>query len=402
MRLKDKKILIGITGSIAAYKTPLLVRLLKKEGAQVQIVITPSGKDFVTPLTLSTLSGNPVLSEFFNPQDGFWNSHVEMGRWADVFIIAPASASTLSKMAHGLCDNLLTTTYLSAKCPVFFAPAMDLDMFAHPATIENIEKLISRGNRLIEAQTGELASGLCGAGRMEEPEIILEKIVEHFNPVTSFVNKKILITAGPTHEAIDPVRFIGNHSTGKMGYAIAETMARRGAKVVLVSGPVNIKAQNPNIQTINVVSASEMYNAAQEHFGDSDVAILSAAVADFKPIEVSRQKIKKDKQTLQLQLESTKDILKSLGEIKTHQFLVGFALETNDEIANAKAKLESKNCDAIVLNSLREQGAGFGTDTNKITILGKNHEPVVFELKSKEKVAEDICNYIESTGFGKA
>jgi phosphopantothenoylcysteine decarboxylase/phosphopantothenate--cysteine ligase len=400
MRLKDKKILVGITGSIAAYKTPLLIRLLKKEGALVQVIVTPNAKDFVTPLTLSTLSGNPVFSDFFNPIDGSWNSHVEMGRWADLFVIAPASAATLSKMAYGLCDNLLTTTYLSAKCPVFFAPAMDLDMFAHPSTTENILKLVSRGNKLIEAQTGELASGLCGAGRMEEPEVILEKIVDFFSKHETMLNRQVLITAGPTFEAIDPVRFIGNHSTGKMGFAIAEALAERGAKIVLISGPVNLTIQHSNIQLIRVHSALEMYEESIKYFAESHLAILAAAVADYRPSAVSATKIKKNGGNMQIELEPTTDILKSLGANKKNQFLMGFALETDHELENAQTKLIAKNCDAIVLNSMKDKGAGFGSDTNKITILGRTHNPVTFDLKTKKEVAEDICNYLEDKIIG--
>jgi len=396
MELKDKKILIGITASIAAYKIPILVRLLKKEGADVQIVMTESAHSFVTPLTLATLSGRPVYTEPFNPKDGSWNSHVEMGQWADLMLMAPLSASTLSKMANGLSDNLLTTTYLSAKCPVFFAPAMDLDMFAHPTTKLNIEKLLSYGNTMIEAQTGELASGLCGAGRMEEPEKILEIIIEFFKKKRTFLNKKVLISAGPTYEAIDPVRFIGNHSSGKMGYALAAKMADRGAQVYLVSGPVSRTIHHPNIELIQVVSAKEMNDACQLKFPEVDIAIMAAAVADYRPLEVADQKIKKKSDKLSIALEKTVDILKSLGEQKGNQFLMGFALETNNELAHAEEKLQKKNCDALVLNSMNDKGAGFGHDTNKILILGTKHKPIGYPLKSKDLVAKDICDYIES------
>ncbi len=395
MELKDKKILIGITASIAAYKIPILLRLLKKEGAEVQIVMTESAHSFVTPLTLATLSGNPVLTEPFNPKDGSWNSHVEMGQWADLMLMAPLSASTLSKMAHGLSDNLLTTTYLSAKCPVFFAPAMDLDMFAHPSTKLNIERLLSFGNIMIEAQTGELASGLCGAGRMEEPEKILQILISHFKKKRSFLDKKVLISAGPTHEAIDPVRFIGNHSSGKMAYAIANQLANRGAKVYLISGPVSLCVHHPNIELFSVVSSHEMYDACLSKFPEIDVAIMAAAVADYRPTKVAKNKIKKQNASLSIELEQTSDILKALGEKKKNQFLLGFALETNNEVANAQEKLVKKNCDALVLNSMNDQGAGFGYDTNKVTILGNNHEPYLFSLKSKDLVANDICDYIE-------
>jgi phosphopantothenoylcysteine decarboxylase/phosphopantothenate--cysteine ligase len=395
MRLEGKKIVLGITASIAAYKIPILVRLLKKEGADVQVVMTKAARDFVTPLTLSTLSGRAVYSESFNPVDGSWNSHVEMGQWADLMLFAPLSAATLSKMAHGLSDNLLTTTYLSAKCPVYFAPAMDLDMYAHPTTTKNIETLLSFGHTVIEAQTGELASGLCGAGRMEEPEKILELVVDHFKKKNSFHDKEILITAGPTHEAIDPVRFIGNHSSGKMGYAIAQEFADRGAKVNLVSGPVNLQINHPQINLIKVKSANEMYEQASELFVHCDIAVMSAAVADYRPKNISSSKIKKKDQSLHLDLEPTVDILKTLGERKENQFLVGFALETDNEQENAEKKLRQKNCDAIVLNSMKDQGAGFGYDTNKISILSINHNRIDYELKSKKETAKDIIDYIE-------
>jgi len=395
MRLKGKKIVLGITASIAAYKIPILVRLLKKEGADVQIVMTPNARDFVTPLTLSTLSGKPVLTETFNNVDGSWNSHVELGQWADLMLFAPLSASTLSKMANGLSDNLLTTTYLSAKCPVFFAPAMDLDMYAHPTTRKNIDTLLSFGHKMIDAQTGELASGLCGAGRMEEPEIILETLIDFFKKKNSFSGKSILITAGPTNEAIDPVRFIGNHSSGKMGYAIAREFAERGAKVQLVSGPVNIDINHPNIEVYRVQTAIEMFEQANSLFEQSSIAVFSAAVADYRPKNIADKKIKKDKQSLSIELEPTVDILKTLGQRKKSQFLLGFALETDNELANAQKKLIEKNCDAIVLNSMNDKGAGFGFDTNKISILAKNQETVHFDLKSKKEIAVDICNYME-------
>lgn len=395
MQLEGKKILLGITGSIAAYKTPILVRLLKKEGADVQVVMSESARDFVTPLTLSTLSGNPALCKPFDPVDGKWNSHVDMGQWADLLLMAPLSASTMAKMANGLSDSLLTTTYLSAKCPVYFAPAMDLDMYAHPSTQINIEKLLSFGHLMIEAQTGELASGLCGAGRMEEPEKIASIVIDHFKKKSSFLNKKVLITAGPTYEAIDPVRFIGNYSSGKMGYSIAEEFAERGAEVDLVSGPVSIKKKHPNINVISVHSADEMFEIASKHFKDADIAVMSAAVADYKPLNPSSKKIKKTEESLEIKLQPNVDILSSLGKEKNKQFLVGFALETNDEMENAQKKLLSKNCDALVLNSMQDVGAGFGYDTNKVFILGQNHEPISYGLKLKTEVAKDICNYIE-------
>ena len=396
MELGNKKILIGITASIAAYKIPFLVRLLKKEGAEVKIIMTKDAHSFVTPLTLATLSGNPVLTEPFDERDGSWNSHVEMGQWADLMLMAPLSASTLGKMANGISNNLLTTTYLSAKCPVFFAPAMDLDMFAHPTTKINIEKLLSFGNIMIEAQTGELASGLCGAGRMEEPEKILEVISQYFKKKKSYQGKKILISAGPTQEAIDPVRFIGNHSSGKMGYALAFEFADRGAQVCLVSGPVNEKIQHPNIEIIHVNSSQEMFDACILEFPNANVAIMAAAVADYRPVEIAANKIKKNEDNITLKLEKTQDILKTLGKQKEKQFLMGFALETNDELQHAMQKLETKNCDALVLNSMRDKGAGFGHDTNKIIILAKNQEPLNFSLKPKKNVAQDICNYIEA------
>lgn len=396
MELKDKKVLIGITASIAAYKIPILIRLLKKEGAEVKIIMTESAHSFVTPLTLATLSGNPVLTQPFDPLDGSWNSHIELGEWADVLLLAPLSASTLAKIANGMSDNLLTTTYLSARCPVFFAPAMDLDMFAHPTTQNNTAKLISYGNQLIEARTGELASGLCGAGRMEEPEKIVEILQEFFKKKRSFLNKTVLISAGPTHEALDPVRFIGNHSSGKMGYAIAEGMADRGAKVVLVSGPSSLNVQNKNIELISVVSAEQMYEACIANYAKANIAIMSAAVADYRPAEISNTKMKKNDKEISIQLEKTVDILHELGKVKDKQFLVGFALETNNELSNAKDKLKRKNCDALVLNSMQDSGAGFGHSTNKISILANDHEPVSFPLKSKQLVANDICDYIES------
>lgn len=394
MRLKGKKILLGITASIAAYKIPALVRLLKKEGAEVQVIMTEASRDFVSQLTLATLSGNPAYYLPFNPQDGSWNSHVEFGLWADLMLIAPLSASTLSKMAHGHSDNLLTTTYLSAKCPVYFAPAMDLDMFAHPSTKKNIEALISYGNHLIEAQTGELASGLCGAGRMEEPEIIRDIIINHFKKKDDFAGKKILITAGPTYEAIDPVRFIGNFSSGRMGYAIAHEFANRGAEVVLISGPSNQKVLHPNIQRLGVQSAQQMFEFCQNFYEESDIVVMSAAVADFKPKHVPDIKIKKEDGLNKIELEPTVDILKTLGETKTHQILIGFALETSNELENAQKKLQSKNCDAIVLNSLQDKGAGFQHDTNKISIIAKSLQKTDFSLKTKTEVASDICDFI--------
>jgi phosphopantothenoylcysteine decarboxylase/phosphopantothenate--cysteine ligase len=397
MRLKSKKIILGVTGSIAAYKAAVLLRLLVKEGAEVQVVITPAGKEFITPVTLSALSGKPVISEFFAQGAGSWNSHVDLGLWADAMIVAPATASTIGKMANGIADNILITTYLSAKCPVFVAPAMDLDMFAHPTTQQNIRTLKSFGNFVIEPATGELASGLSGKGRMEEPEIIVEELISFFNNKLQLTGKKFLVTAGPTREKIDAVRFISNYSSGKMGYAIAEELANRGAKVVLVSGPVNIKPVNGNIQLIRVESAEEMYDQCISVFSECDGAVMNAAVADFTPEKPDVKKVKKEKNDWELKLVATIDIALELGKVKTPaQVLVGFALETDNELANAAKKLEQKNLDFIVLNSLNDKGAGFQTDTNKITILGKDNIPLFFELKNKAEVASDIVDKIVS------
>jgi phosphopantothenoylcysteine decarboxylase/phosphopantothenate--cysteine ligase len=395
--LKGKKILIGISGSIAAYKIPLLVRLLIKEGAEVKVVMSSVACDFVTPLTLSTLSQKPVLIEPYNKVDGSWNSHVEWGRWADVFIMAPVSANTLAKMAAGIADNLLTTTYLAAKCPVFFAPAMDLDMFHHPTTKRNVNTLLSFGNRLIEPQVGELASGLCGEGRMEEPEVIFEVIKGFLLKTNDLSGKKLLISAGPTYESIDPVRFIGNHSSGKMGYAIAQEAAKRGAEVILVSGPVELQANHPNITTVKVKSADQMAEACFKAFSDSDICIMAAAVADYKVADPSLQKIKKTGTSLSLELVKNTDILAELGKMKkTGQFLTGFALETENENFNAREKLKNKNLDLIVLNSLNDAGAGFGTDTNKVTLFFNDGKISEIPLKSKVQVAVDIVDAILS------
>lgn len=395
--LKGKKILIGISGSIAAYKIPLLIRLLIKEGAEVKVVMSSVACDFVTPLTLSTLSQKPVLIEPYNKVDGSWNSHVEWGRWADVFIMAPVSANTLAKMAAGIADNLLTTTYLAAKCPVFFAPAMDLDMFHHPTTKRNVNTLLSFGNRLIEPQVGELASGLCGEGRMEEPEVIFEVIKGFFLKTNDLSGKKILISAGPTYESIDPVRFIGNHSSGKMGFAIAQEAANRGAEVILVSGPVDLQANHPKIKLIKVKSADQMAEECFNEFPACDICIMSAAVGDYKVAEPSRQKIKKTDSSLSLELVKNIDILAGLGKIKTDsQFLTGFALETENENFNAKEKLRNKNLDLIVLNSLNDAGSGFGTDTNKVKLFFKDGDISEMPLKSKVHVAADIIDAILS------
>lgn len=393
MTLKDKHIVLGITGSIAAYKAASLARLLIKAGAEVQIVITPSGKEFITPVTLSALTGKPVVSEFFTANDGTWHSHVDLGQWADLMLIAPATAATLGKMANGIADNMLITTYLSMKAPVMIAPAMDLDMFAHPSTNRNLDLLRSYGNIIIEPAAGELASHLIGKGRMEEPEKILEAVEDFFNKQESLSKKKILITAGPTFEKIDPVRFIGNYSSGKMGFALAEECARRGAEVTLVAGPVSMKINHPNITRIDVESAEEMYNASMKAFPDMDTAILCAAVADFRPSEQYTEKVKRGEDILNIDLVPNKDIAASLGKIKkSSQRLIGFALETNDEQTNALKKIVKKNLDYIVLNSLNDPGAGFKYNTNKISILNRNGEKKDYVLKSKQEVACDIID----------
>ncbi len=394
--LSGKKILLGITAGIAAYKTANLVRLYIKLGAEVKVIMTPASKDFITPLTLSTLSKNPVHSTFYDKEDEneVWNNHVDFGLWADYFIIAPATANTLSKMANGVCDNLLLATYLSAKCPVYFAPAMDLDMYKHPSTKASLDKLIAFGNIMIPATSGELASGLVGEGRMAEPEDIVSFMENDILDKMPLKGKKILITAGPTYEAIDPVRFIGNYSSGKMGFSIAKAAANLGAEVILIAGPSHQIINHSLIHRIDVVSAEQMYTEAHNYFKEVDIAILSAAVADYKPKNVANQKIKKNDDTLSLELTKTKDILASLGKIKKHQFLVGFALETNNEIENAKNKIKHKNLDAVVLNSLQDKGAGFARNTNKITIIDKDFNQKPFQLKSKDDVAKDIMNEI--------
>ena len=392
--IKGKKIVLGITGSIAAYKAAVLARALIKKGAEVQIVITPAGKEFITPLTLSTITSKPVISEFFARRDGTWHSHVDLGLWADAMVIAPATASTIGKMANGIADNMLITTYLSMKAPVFVAPAMDLDMYAHPSTQKNLDTLKSYGNVIIEPAEGELASHLVGKGRMEEPEKIVEVLENFFTEGMDLKGKKIMITAGPTYEKIDPVRFIGNYSSGKMGYALAECCAERGAEVILVSGPVSITEKHPNIRKISVESAEEMYQAAVREFTGSDAAILCAAVADFTPESQSEQKIKREKEDLVLRLKPTHDIAAALGKLKKeNQIITGLARETNDEVEHAKDKLERKNLDFIVLNSLNDKGAGFRHDTNKITIIDKN-SVTEFPLKDKKEVAADIINHL--------
>jgi len=393
--LHGKKILIGVCGSIAAYKTAYLIRLLVKEGAHVKVIMTPSSTHFITPLTLSTLSKNPVIIDYFKDKTGEWNSHVELGIWADYFLIAPASANSIAKFANGICDNLLVATYLSARCPVFIAPAMDLDMYRHPTTKANLEKLESFGCKLIQAEYGELASGLVGEGRMAEPENILKFLTDNIKKNSPLKNKRTLITAGPTHEAIDPVRFIGNHSTGKMGYAIAEVMANLGSDVELISGPTQLSCQHPNIKLTRVTSSSEMYQACKSVYQESHIVILSAAVADYRPHEVSVQKLKKQAAKMSIDLEKTVDIAECLGkQKKTGQFSVGFALETEHELENARKKLQSKNFDLIVLNSLQDEGAGFGHDTNKIKIIDKMDRVEEYGLKPKSEVAKDIVNSI--------
>lgn len=394
--LSGKNILLGITGGIAAYKTTFLVRLLIKAGAEVKIVLTDSASSFVSPLTLATLSKNPVLTNFVQEDENSidWNNHVELGLWADLMIIAPATANTLSKMANGTCDNLLLASYLSAKCQVYFAPAMDLDMYKHPSTKTSFEKLESFGNIMIPATSGELASGLHGEGRMAEPEDIVKFVQNHLSSGLPLSGKKVLITAGPTYEAIDPVRFVGNHSSGKMGYELANAAAALGAEVILVSGPSHLSMDNEKVELIKVVSADEMYDAAHAQFDDMDIAIAAAAVADYRPKTVADQKIKKSEDDLNISLTKNRDILFSLGEKKKSQFLVGFALETENELENAKKKLKKKNLDAIVLNSLNDAGAGFGKPTNKITFIDKNLGIKAFELKTKAEVAADIWGEI--------
>ncbi len=392
--LSGKKIVLGVSGSIAAYKAALLTRLLVKEGAEVKVIMTPSAHDFITPLTLATLSKNPVWSSFTKDNSGEWNNHVELGLWADAIVIAPASANTLGKMAHGLCDNLLLATYLSAQCPVFFAPAMDLDMLKHSSTQSNIANLIKAGNHLIEPGFGELASGLVGNGRMAEPEEILLKLSQHFS-VKKLQGKKALVTAGPTHEAIDPVRFIGNNSSGKMGFAIAEALALHGAEVKLITGPTSQVTNHANIIISKVTSAEEMYHACRDQFPSMDIAVLSAAVADYRPTVRADQKIKKTDGNLVIELTKTRDIAAELGKLKRHdQVIVGFALETENEIANAEKKILAKNFDFIVLNSLNDKGAGFGRDTNKVTMIDRQNNIKQFTLKSKQEVANDIVNAI--------
>jgi phosphopantothenoylcysteine decarboxylase / phosphopantothenate---cysteine ligase len=401
--LKGKKILLGVTGSIAAYKAAILVRLLVKKGAEVKVIMTPLSKAFITPLTLATLSRNPILVEFFDPEDGRWNNHVDLGNWADAFIIAPASANTLAKMANGIADNLLLTTYLSVRCKVYVAPAMDLDMFGHAATQLNLKKLKGFGVKILEPAIGELASGLEGKGRMQEPEEIISILEEELGNKSETLSKKkarslkVLVTSGPTYEAIDPVRFIGNHSSGKMGFAIANAFAEDGNEVILVSGPTTIEVTHAGVQLIRIESADQMYRECMHYFPSCDCAILSAAVADFTPVSKSAQKIKRANKELTIHFKATRDIAAELGKLKKRrQILVGFALETENEQENAEYKLERKNLDFIVLNSLRDKGAGFNTDTNKVCFIDSDNKSMRFALKSKELVAQDIRNKVYS------
>lgn len=393
--LKGKNILLGVCGSIASYKSAYLTRLFVKAGANVKVIMTNEAKSFITPLTLSTLSKNPVYSDYFNEATGEWNNHVDFGMWADLFVIAPATANTLAMLANGLCNNLLAATYLSAKCPIYFAPAMDLDMWKHPATQQNVSRLQSFGNSLIPPGDGELASGLVGEGRMAEPEDILHFLQTSSTHTLPLSGKKALVTAGPTYEAIDPVRFIGNHSSGKMGFAIAEELCNKGAEVVLVSGPSFEKIINPGIVRIDVTSSVEMEKALNQYFHESAITVMSAAVADYRPKEIAAEKIKKSTTEFNLEMVKTTDILSELGKVKKPgQLLVGFALETEDAVENAKTKLIKKNLDLIVLNSLQDKGAGFKTDTNKITIIDKHLQRTDYALKSKQEVAKDICQHI--------
>ncbi len=394
--MKGKKILLGITGGIAAYKIAFLIRLLKKEGAEVKCILTPASCDFISPLTLATLSENPVYIDFWNQKDGQWTNHVDLGMWPDVFLIAPLTANTLAKLATGYCDNLLTATYLSAKCPVMIAPAMDLDMYAHPTTINNLNQLASYGVKILPAESGFLASGLVGKGRMTEPEDIVAKLKTFFTLNNSMLGKKVLITAGPTHEHIDPVRFIGNHSTGKMGYAIVQEFLERGAEVLLISGPTKLEITHPRLTKKEVVSASEMLSLVQEYWTYYQIGVFCAAVADYRPVVKATEKIKKKEEEITLTLVKNPDILAWAGLHKqAGQFLVGFALETNDALQHAKNKIVSKNLDAIVVNSLENEGAGFGHDTNKIAILSKDDQITDFPLKLKQDLAHDIVNYID-------
>lgn len=391
--LKGKNILLGVCASIAAYKVATLIRLLVKKQAQVRVVMSPSATSFITPLTLATLSKHPVYVDYMDAKTGEWNNHVDLALWADIMLIAPLSANTLAKMAHGLCDNLLLATYLSAKAPVFVAPAMDLDMWQHATTQHNIQKLLAMGNKVIMPNKGELASGLYGEGRMQEPEEIVQYMGAILAQSQRFSSKKVLITAGPTYEKIDPVRFLGNFSTGAMGFALAEKMANDGAEVILITGTTHLQSFHPNIKRVDILSAEQMLEQCLYYYPQSDITIMAAAVADYTPVEVSENKVKKTDAMFSIVCKKTQDILKTLGEQKQqHQFLVGFALETQNEMNYALAKLKSKNLDMIVLNSLQDQGAGFGLNTNQITIIDKNEQVTQFGLKSKNEVAQDICD----------
>ncbi len=399
--LRGKNILVGVTGSIAAYKSAMLVRSLITAGAHVKVIMTPAATDFIRPLTLATLSKNPVYQSMFDDKTGAWTSHVELGLWADLYVVAPATANSIAKFAHGICEDLLAAVYLSARCPVFVAPAMDLDMYHHQSTKDNIAKLKEYGNTIIDATHGELASGLVGEGRMAEPEQIIEIIRHFFQSDISLQGNQALVTAGPTYEAIDPVRFVGNHSSGKMGYAIAEELATRGATVTLVSGPTHQVTQHPNITLKQINSADEMYAESKKVFPSADITVLAAAVADYKPANQAKEKIKKHGNSMNLELTKTVDIAASLGkDKKKNQLIVGFALETENELANAKEKLQRKNFDLIVLNSLKNTGAGFGFDTNQVSIIDKNGSVKEFDLKSKQTVAVDIVNEIVSKIHG--
>jgi phosphopantothenoylcysteine decarboxylase / phosphopantothenate---cysteine ligase len=393
--MKGKKILLGITGGIAAYKIAFLIRLLKKEEAEVKCIMTPASCDFISPLTIATLSENPVYIDFWNHKDGVWTNHVDLGMWPDLFLIAPLTANTLAKLANGYCDNLLTATYLSAKCPVFIAPAMDLDMYIHPTTKQNLAKLESYGINVFPAEDGFLASGLIGKGRMTEPEDIVVRLCEFFKLQNQLKGQKILVTAGPTYEHIDPVRFIGNHSTGKMGYAIVEDLLKRGAEVILVTGPTKLNLHHPLLHTLQITTADEMLMEVQKYWSDCTIGVFSAAVADYKPAVAEQQKIKKKDEEIVLKLVKNPDVLGWAGKNKSsNQFLVGFALETNDALDNAKRKIENKNLDVIVLNSLENQGAGFGYDTNKITLITNQNQVIEFPLKTKKELAKDIVNIL--------
>lgn len=396
MHLKGRKIIVGVTGSIAAYKAALLIRLLKKQGAHVQVIMTSEAQNFITPLTLATLSGNPVLNSYYNTENGVWHNHVELGIWADALLIAPATANTIGKFANGITDNLLSAVYLSARCPVLIAPAMDLDMLKHPSTRNNLNILKSFGNRIIDPGSGELASGLVGEGRLSEPEEIIRELEKLFSERPSVKGKKVLITSGPTVEPFDPVRFVSNHSTGKMGYELAKAFDDAGAKVTLVSGPVHLKSPADTIKLIKIQTAEEMYNACLAQVTEADLVIFAAAVADYRPAEVLSQKMKKSEDTLQWELTKNRDIAKTLGsEKKAGQIMIGFALETDNEIENARKKLLSKNLDMVILNSLNDEGAGFGHDTNKITVIEADGSATPFVLKSKEETAWDILSIVE-------